>query len=100
MFVATKVSLSQQNIILCRDKIVTDVCRYKSFVAAKIFCRYKSFVTTSILLSRQKQCFVATKMILVAAPANGREVSLVVWSLCGEILERLICRDGFCCITV
>ena len=29
-----------------------------------------SFVTTSILLWRQKMCFVVTKMVHVAAPAN------------------------------
>ena len=35
------------------------------------FCRNKRvFVATSIVLSRQKTCFVATKMVLVAAPAN------------------------------
>ena len=31
------------------------------------------FVASSILLSRQKTCFVATKIILVAAPANDKE---------------------------
>ena len=53
-FVATKVCLSRQN-----------VWRYKI-----IFVENFSFVATkarSILLSRQKTCFVATKMILVAA---------------------------------
>ena len=42
--------------IMCRDK-------------HKFYCD-KGFVTASILLSRQKTCFVATKMILGAAPAN------------------------------
>ena len=68
MFVITKVSLSQQN-----------------------FCHKKNFVATSILLSQQKTCFVATnrclswqtgvchnktfvmtKMILVAALTKDR----------------------------
>ena len=56
--------------MLCRDK--------------KYFCRDKSFVVTSILLSLQKMCFVATntccvcrdksfvatKIMLVAGPVN------------------------------
>ena len=43
-----------------------------------------SFVATSLLLSRQKTCFcrpkhvfVATKMILVVAPANDTGVSIL-----------------------
>ena len=72
----------------CRDK---SICRDKhnikyTFVATKLclsrqvlsrptyFCRDQhTFVVTNILLSRQKTCFVvfvATNMILVAAPAN------------------------------
>ena len=53
-FVATKVCLSRQN--FCHDK--------------QEFCRHKGFVAASILLSRQRTCFVATKMILVVAPAS------------------------------
>ena len=67
VFVATKVSLSQQN--LCRDK---HNFVGKSFVATKMFVR--DFVATSILLSRQKTCFVATQMIHVAAPADDSYV--------------------------
>ena len=44
--------------IICFDKsfVVTNICRDKGFV----FCRDKRFVATSILLLRQKMCFVAT----------------------------------------
>ena len=44
--------------------VATNICHDKSVVVTKIFCR--------IPLSRQKTCFVfvATKIILVAAPAN------------------------------
>ena len=48
-FVVTKVSLLRQN--FCRDKIM--------FVTTKGLLRQK-YVTTSILLSWQKMCFVAT----------------------------------------
>ena len=54
IFVATKVCLSRQN--FCRDKVM--------FVTKNI-CRHKRRV-----LSRQKTCFFATKLILVAAPAK------------------------------
>ena len=47
-FVTTNTCLSQQNIVFCHDK---------------------TFVTTKLCLSRQN-IFVATKMILVAAPAS------------------------------
>ena len=65
-------------------------CRDKGFVATNIFRNKQTFVATklllqqnyvcldkfasSILLSRQKTCFVATKNILVAAPANDSTV--------------------------
>ena len=42
----------------------------KVFSRHKYVCRDESFVTTSIFLSGQKTCFVATKFTLVAAPAN------------------------------
>ena len=70
---------------ICRDKHTfnTSVCRDKSkLVATKLFlswqkyvCHNKSFVATSTLLSWQKTCFVATKVILVAAPANDKKHS-------------------------
>ena len=53
MFVMTKVSLSQEHL------------SQQNYV-----CRDKSFVVISILLLRQKTCFVETKILLVAAPAN------------------------------
>ena len=59
IFVATKVSLSRQNFYGDKNMFVP---RRKN---------KRSFVATSILLSRQKTCFVATKMILVAASANN-----------------------------
>ena len=49
-FVATKVCLPRQS--FCRNKVL--------FVATKYFCRNKGFVATSILLTRQKACFVVT----------------------------------------
>ena len=75
----------------CRDKkgkkkkfVATNICHDKRFVTTK-----NIFVATSILLSRQKTCYVATntclwrqtfcrqkfrrdKIILVAAPANDK----------------------------
>ena len=39
------------------------------------------FIPTSILLSRQKTCFVATKIILVAAPANNRKIPCLIGDL-------------------
>ena len=61
---------SCQKYNFCHEKIMfvaTNICCDKSFVMTKIFChdkqfcRNKSFVATSILLSQQKTCFVATK---------------------------------------
>ena len=88
-FVATKIILSRQTRLLLRQKYA---CRNKhvfAFVETKIFCRDKSFLSVSILLSRQRTCFVATntclsqqtrvyrnntfvatKMILTAAPVS------------------------------
>ena len=43
----------------------------KKIVAIKKFFRDKSIVATNILLSRQKTCFVATKIILGASPTNN-----------------------------
>ena len=60
VFVATK-----------HNFVATNIFRDSSFVATNIFFRDKLFVTTTILLSRQKMRFVATKMILVAVLANG-----------------------------
>ena len=56
----------------CRDKtfVVTNIY----FVATKVYLSRQthvySFVSASILLLLKKTCFVATKMILLAAPAN------------------------------
>ena len=67
VFVATKQSfVTLRKKYACRDKIMWDV-----------FCRDKHvFVATKVSLSRQNLCreknkmFVATKLILVAVPAN------------------------------
>ena len=65
MFVATKPVFYTN--IFCHDKQ---------------FCRDSSFVAASIRLSGQKMCvcsdktFVATKIILVAAPANDKKTTL------------------------
>ena len=66
VFVATKVSLSRQN--CCRDKtvVMTKLCLSRQ----KYVCHDKTFDAISMLLSLQKTCFVATKMILVAAHTN------------------------------
>ena len=71
MLVATKVLL-QQNIF-----VVTKLFSRQIFVATNItfsrqkFCPDKlTFVATNTCLSRQNTSFVATKMILVAAPAS------------------------------
>jgi len=70
-FVATKISLSQQTRI-CRDKtfVATNICSNKHIFFTTRVCRDKTRV-----LSREKydcfdKTFVATKMILVAAPGS------------------------------
>ena len=84
IFIATSLLLSRQT-HFCRDK----TCRNKGMLVATNTClsRQKYFVVTSILLSRQKtylcktcvchdkHVFVATKMKLVAAPANDKQHS-------------------------
>ena len=64
-FVTTSILLWRQTRV-CRDK--------NMLVATKLLYCTKRFVTTSILLTRQKTCFVATKMILVAARASDTPV--------------------------
>ena len=70
MYVTTKVWLLWQN--LCHDKtVMTKLCLSWQFFTTKLlswqayFCRNKRCV-----LLRQTRLFVATKMILVAAPAS------------------------------
>ena len=72
-FVSTKVCLSRQNFInSCLSR--------QNSCHNKMFCRDKhNFVATNITLSRQayfccdkRRVFVATKVILAAAPANAR----------------------------
>ena len=45
--------------------VATGICCDRSFVATKYFCGDKSFVVTSILLSRQKMCFVVTNTFVM-----------------------------------
>ena len=53
--------LSQVSFLPQKYFVVTNlVCRDKSFVATKRFCDKHNFVATSILLPRQKTCFVTT----------------------------------------
>ena len=60
IFVTTNIILSQQT--------------------SQKFCRDKyTVVATGIVLLRQKTCFVATKMILVAAPASDRKPHHLLW---------------------
>ena len=61
----TKVCLLQQN--FCRKKthvfVMTNICCNESLVVTKIFGRDShSFVVASILLLRQKTCFVTTNV--------------------------------------
>ena len=65
-FVATKVFLSRQT-YFCHDKrfvatslLLSRHTRQKYFVATNIILSRLKFVAASILLSRQKTCFVAT----------------------------------------
>ena len=89
-FVATKLLLSRQNIFvatnICRDKyfVVTGILlsRQNNFCLEKKYAYHdKTFVATNTCLLRQifvvskifcchKHNFVATKIILVASPAN------------------------------
>ena len=101
--VVTKVCRTRQN--FCRDKIMfvaicvlsTHICCDKHvFVATKAsmsqtkrlprqthFCCDKTLVATGLHLSRQNTGFVATKMILVAAPANDTPGHTLTNSLYG-----------------
>ena len=88
VFVATKHVFCRDKSMLAATKVLSGqirVCPDKTRLLSrqKYVCRYKHFVATSILLSQQKTCFVetntcfsrqkfvATKMILVAAPAKA-----------------------------
>ena len=69
-FVAKKLYLSRQN--LGHDKYLS---------RQRLFCRDKSFVATNTSVCRDKnKTFVATKMILVVAPANDNKSYRVVLS--------------------
>ena len=88
MSVATKDMFSRGRSMLVATKLVAT--HTHTHVFDKHFCRDKGFVAESILLLRQKKdvfcrdktrvcvdkTFVATKIILVAAPANDRLVGL------------------------
>ena len=88
VFIATKVSLSPQNFDL--DKImfvVTNICRDKRFVATKICVRLDEHVC------------VATKMILVAAPANDicPSITRVCTRICRNIsASNAVAAEMFC----
>ena len=73
LFCRDKIMFSRQNYV-CRDTCLPwqmfAVTIFLSRQNKKIKNRDKTFVTTSILLSRQNTCYVATKMVLVTAPAN------------------------------
>ena len=69
-FVATKIFCRDKTNI-CHDKHIAYFCDTKVSLSRQNYvCCNRSFVATSILLSRQKTCFVMIKMIPVAAPAN------------------------------
>ena len=73
-----QVSLLSQQKYASRDK--NYVCRAKIMFVATNICPDKHVFVTTKVLSRQayfcrdnkKKCFVATKIILVAAPADAR----------------------------
>ena len=65
---------------LCKEKKRKKTPQCELFTTRKQYespnSKHKGFVAASILLSRQQTCFVATKMVLVAAPANDSVVCL------------------------
>ena len=81
IFVVTNIFLTN----ICCDEhnfvkhvfVVTHISHDNTLLGQKYVCHDKRFVMASILLSRQKTCFVmtntfvATKMILVTAPATN-----------------------------
>ena len=78
IFVVTSILLSQQN-LFCHNKsmlvmtifvvVATNICRDKFCCTKHVCCNKHNFVATKVLL--RQHAFVTTKMILVAAPANG-----------------------------
>ena len=77
----------------CRDKT-------RRLSRHKYACRAKQRKKYAIILSRQKTCyvFVATKIILVAPPANDRSERVPVTVSCNGICLFLWFR--VCCITL
>ena len=83
-FVATNVLLRQTSLLsrqeyFCRDKSM--LVETKLLPQQTDICGNKRFIATNMIVSRQKTCFfrekhvfVATKMRLVAAPANDKNV--------------------------
>ena len=78
IFVAANIILSW-HAYLCRDKTrllsrQKYACCDQTSATKKLFCHDNGLVTTSILLSPQKMCIVATntRMILVASPASDK----------------------------
>ena len=80
MFVTTNVLPRQPYTSFVATKIcfavfaVTNICHGKNILSRETqFCRDNFVVVaTSVLLTEEKTCFVATKIILVAAPANDK----------------------------
>ena len=79
-FVATKSYVCQDKCML----VVTNLCLSQEiFVMTKLLSGQKCFIATNIILLQQNFChdkhtFVATKMILVAAPASETLVAFVL----------------------
>ena len=94
VFVVTEV-LSWQAYFSCNKRCVLSwqnyVCHYK-YLSWQTFCHDKnmfvmtSFVTASILLSRQKSCFVATNMCVMTKLLSWQKWYL--WQLPPTILMR------------
>ena len=88
--------MSQRQAYFCRNKRRVSsrqarVCCDKSkFVATKL-CLFRQIFVATKVLSRQKTCFVATKMILEAAPANDKK-----WGGRRVLIQNLVtdtCED-------
>ena len=91
-FVMTKL-LSRQNYV-CRDKIYLSRQKFgrdKYLSRQTRVCHYKSFVTTSIFLSWQNTCFVATTTCLSLEKSACRDKTFVATKLC--LSRQKFCHD-------
>ena len=71
---ATDVILSRQN--FCRYKYLSRNVCHVSLSRQNFFA--PSLLLSSMFVATKKACFVATKMILVAAPANDNSIRIII----------------------